>query len=114
MVRIAIPIWNERISPVLDSCARLVVFDVVENKVVDRKEAYLGALSVFERSSLMKKLDIEVVICGAVSEVFCQALESNLIYMVCGITGDVEQALDAFLGNRLNDPRFRMPGYQNA
>jgi len=112
MVRIAIPIFHKRVSPVLDACIRLSVIDIEKKTVIERQEVFLDNLSLSERVNLIKKLNIDVIICCAVSEVLNHMLTSTDIRIICGIMGDVDQILDAFLYDQLDNPDFHMPGYK--
>ncbi|MBC2713296.1 MAG: hypothetical protein HGJ94_20555 [Desulfosarcina sp.] len=111
MVRIAIPIYNNRVSPVLDSCTRLLIIDVERNTEVGRRELFLENFPLHERFDQMKKAAIDVVICCAISDVLDGMLQATDIQLLCGIVGDVDQVLEAFFCNKLDDSYFRMPGY---
>ena len=113
MVRIAIPIFHKRVSPVLDACIRLSVIDIEGKSVRARQEVSLDNLSLSERVNLIKKLNIDVIVCCAVSEVLNHMLTSTDIRLICGITGDVDRVLDAFLHDQLDNPSFHMPGYKS-
>ena len=113
MNRIAIPVYNSRVSPVFDSCVRLLLIDLEQHQEVDRTEMLCGGLSEIERLKLLKKSGVDTVICGAISDGFYKLLANADLSMIIGIVGEVNQVLNAFKCNRLNDPCFYMPGYTN-
>jgi len=113
MNRIAIPVYNSRVSPVFDSCVRLLLIDLDHQREVDRTEILCGGLSEIERVNLLKKSGVDTVICGAVSDGFYKLISNADITVIIGIAGEVDQVLTAFKCNRLNDPCFYMPGYKN-
>jgi predicted Fe-Mo cluster-binding NifX family protein len=53
---------------------------------------------------------VAVVICGAVGSVFHNLLAERNVEVVCGITGDIEEVIEAYLRGTLSQARFRMPG----
>jgi len=55
MIRIAIPVFQDRISPVLDACTRLLIVDLDKNVEIEREEIYLDDLSLAERLTIFKK-----------------------------------------------------------
>jgi predicted Fe-Mo cluster-binding NifX family protein len=112
MNRIAIPVYKSRVSPVFDSCARLLLIDLNQNQEVDRTEILCGGLSELERLTMLKKLSVCTVICGGISDGFYKMISSSEISVIIGIAGEVDQVLTAFLGNRLGEPCFYMPGYK--
>lgn len=112
MNRIAIPIYKSRVSPVFDSCSRLLLIDLNRNRACDQTEIRLEGLSEIERVTILKKSGVGTIICGGISDGFYKMISSAGISMIVGIAGEVDQVLDAFRCNRLGEPRFYMPGYK--
>jgi predicted Fe-Mo cluster-binding NifX family protein len=112
MNRIAIPVYKSRVSPVFDSCTRLLLIDLNQNQEVDRTEILCGGLSELERLTMLKKLSVCTVICGGISDGFYKMISSSEISVIIGIAGEVDQVLTAFLNHRLCEPCFYMPGYK--
>jgi len=54
-------------------------------------------------------MKVAVVICCGISEVFHTLLRPIGIQLNCGIVGEVDKILKAYLCDRLDDPRFFMP-----
>jgi hypothetical protein len=46
-----------------------------------------------------------------VSGLLKEMLEKARIGLIAGIAGEVEQVVDAYLAEQLDEPRFHMPGY---
>ena len=110
MVRVAIPIFRSRVSPVFDSCTRVILVDIEHNQEIDRREIYLDELSLTERVTILQKSRVKIIICSGISDMLQNMLESVKIYLITGIAGDVEQVVAAYLSERLKEPRFQMPG----
>lgn len=109
-VRTAVPTFNGRVSPVLDTCKQLCVLEPGGRKGAVYRTIPMKAASIFERANEIKKLGIRVIICGAVSEAFFNLLREAGIEMVCGITGDIDEVVAAHRNGNLGQARFRMPG----
>jgi predicted Fe-Mo cluster-binding NifX family protein len=112
MNRIAIPVYKSRVSPVFDSCARLLLIDLSQNEEINRTEILFEGLSETERLKMLKKTGVDTVICGAISDGFYKMISSADISMIIGIAGEVDQVLGAFQCNRLGESCFYMPGYK--
>ena len=112
MTRIAIPIFRHRVSPLLDTCTRLLIIDYEGQAEVDRRELAFDMYSTSERFEIVKKLNPDAVICCGISDVFDRMLQGAGIRLICGIAGDVQQVAEAFLCNGLDAPCFRMPGFK--
>jgi len=109
-MKIAIPIWENRVSPVLDTALRLLVIEVVDQKEISRFEIYMDEQDLSRRSLRIQGLGLDTLICGAISRPFLSSLEATGIHIVSGISGHPEDVLKAHLGGTLFRPRFLMPG----
>ncbi|MGD8985611.1 MAG: NifB/NifX family molybdenum-iron cluster-binding protein [Desulfobacteraceae bacterium] len=112
MTRIAIPIFKSRVSPVLDTCTRILVVDIEEKREIERREIYQEEFSLSERVNTLKKAHVATVICGGISDVLHNMFNSENISVITGIAGEAEEVVAAFMAHRLNEPRFYMPGYK--
>jgi predicted Fe-Mo cluster-binding NifX family protein len=112
MVRVAIPIFRSRVSPVFDSCTRVMLVDVKHNQEIKRSEIYLDKLSLTERVAILQKSRVKTIICGGISDMLQNMLRGMNICLISGIAGEVDQVVSAYLSERLNDPQFYMPGFK--
>ena len=112
MYRIAIPIFNSRVSPVFDTCTRLLLIDLEDNRQLSRKEFNLDNFSLRERLQILEKNDVAVIICGGISDVFHAILSNSNILLISGICGNVDEVIKAHIDDRLDDPCFFMPGHK--
>jgi len=111
MKRLAIPIFQNRVSPVLDSCRHMLLVGIDKNTEMDRENIYLGTMSLTERCAIFTKLEVAVVICGGVSEVFANMVVGSNIILINGIVGEIDDVIKAYLEERLDRPQFYMPGF---
>ena len=114
MNRIAIPVFRSRISPVFDSCSRVLLVDLEHNREIKRTEITFEDLSVLERLGMLSRLGVTNVICAGISQSFHDKLTAAKISPITGIVGEVGEVLSAFMCDELNDPHFYMPGYKPA
>jgi predicted Fe-Mo cluster-binding NifX family protein len=114
MSRIAVPIFQKRISPVLDCCERLLVIDIDQESEIERKDLFLDDMSLSDRLNMLQRLGVAVVICGGISETMYTMLQCCGIESIPGISGDVDDVICAFCHNRLKDSKFTMPGCKNS
>jgi predicted Fe-Mo cluster-binding NifX family protein len=107
---IAIPTSQGRVSPVLDDAARLLVVRRNQGRIVDCREVSLGLLPADALARSVKELEIDVLLCAAVSESLLRQLHSCGIRVRSHLCGDVQSILQAFCGGHLHRREFRMPG----
>ena len=114
MRRIAIPIFQSRVSPVLDSCTYILIVDIEQNLEIGRREICLEEFSLSERVNILKKSHVTTVICGGISYTMHNMLKNASITVIPGIAGEAEEVMAAFISDRLDERHFCMPGYKKG
>ena len=109
-MRLAIPIWDDRVSPVLDTASRLLLIEVKDGAETSRFEILLDEQEISRRCLRIHALGVNVLICGAVSRPFLRMLASAEITLIPEISGATEEVLQAYLKGTLSQTRFLMPG----
>lgn len=109
-MRVALPIYNGRISPVLDSARTLMVVDDSRGREVARSTVSLETTTSQRRAADLRRLKVDVVICGAVSRPLRAALSAAGVTVIPLRRGPIEEVLAAFVAGSLGDARFRLPG----
>ena len=109
-MRIAIAVWQSRVSPVFDSAGQLLILDVENGREVYRTEQSILGLSLQERVNRLVELDIDVLLCGAISRPLAGMASASGIRVIPWLKGDVNQMLCLFLNGKPINSRFLMPG----
>lgn len=112
-MRIAIPQWQGRISPVLDTATQLLVAEPQPDGRIRREQHALKASDTLGRASELVRLGVEVVLCGAVSATLASVLASAGVRVLAFLCGPVDEILQAWLaGSLLRHSTYAMPGCQ--
>ena len=109
-MKIGIPIFDSRISPVFDYSTHLEVIEIEAGEVIGSRGIVLDGLGLSERLKLLRSTGVEVLICAGLCKELGNSLESMGIKIISGIIGARDDVLSAYLRNELDDPRFVMPG----
>ncbi len=109
-MRVAIPLWQGRVSPVFDEASRILLVDIFENRELKRQEAPLLARNPFHRARLLPTLGVDLLICGMISQTQRAALASAGIKIIPHICGPMEEVIAAFLDGQIEDGALCMPG----
>jgi predicted Fe-Mo cluster-binding NifX family protein len=112
MTKVAIPIFQKRVSPVLDTCKHMLVINFKDGYEIDRESIFFGDMSLNERCRIFEKLGVSLIICGGISEAFGKILKCVKLQLINGIAGEVEDVLTAYSGGCLDHPKFYMPGFK--
>jgi predicted Fe-Mo cluster-binding NifX family protein len=110
-MKVVLTVWENRISPVADSARQLLIVNV-ENRTIRRRHTVCFEVeSVFYRARRLSDLEVEVFVCGAISDFFASLLEGYGIQLIPFTCGEAEEVLDAYLEDSLPCPRLMMTGY---
>ena len=109
-MRIAIPVWEDKVSPVFDTSLRLLVVEVENRKEVSRFIYYMDEQDLTRKCNRIRKLDIDTLICGAVSHPYLRMLLASGLDVFQQVSGRTEEVLEAYLQGKLFHSRFLMPG----
>lgn len=110
MVKVAIPYWHGRISPVFDVARQLAVFEIDENKAQQREDIELTGADFRTRAMQLAQTGARVLICGAISWPLEMLISSMGIQVMSQNCGDIDQVLTAFMNGQLARGGFLMPG----
>ena len=110
-MKIAIPNWEDVISPVLDTASMLLIIEVEETgNEISRFQIYLDEQNLVRRCLRIQGLGINTLICEAVSRPFLTMLEAAGIDVIPEISGRTEEILEAYMHGQLFHSKFLMPG----
>jgi len=109
-MKIALPTFNGRISPVFDVAQKLVLVEVDVANELSREEHAIPSKIFARRAARLSELGVEILLCGAISRPLAMMIAAHGIEIVPFISGGVDEVLGAYLQGRLADPTFFMPG----
>jgi len=113
VMKIAITYWNDRVSPLFDTASQLMVFEIKNNRETACVKSVLENNDPITRAKHLSQLDIDIVICGAISWECKAMLASVNIKVISCICGPVKDVLRACLNEKLEKSSFFMPGCKN-
>ena len=113
-MKVAVTVWEERISPVFDASRRLLIADIENDRVMQRTTVRFDPGTPSTLSRMLSGLGVPVLICGAVSQLPAAILTAEGITLIPFITGDVDQVLDVYAKGRPLAPAFLMPGCRES
>ena len=111
-MKIAMPVWNDLVSTVLDFSDRLLIADCETGRVESRSVVDLAetAPAPVAKVARLRELGIQVLLCGAVSRPLEQMLMAAGIEIIPFLKGRTDDVLNAYLSRRLAGPGFMLPG----
>lgn len=110
MMKAAITVWNNRISPVFDVARNLVVLEIENNSIKQRSLEVFPSDQPEKKAIRMKELGISTLICGAISKYVARLISVHRIEIIPFISGETDVVIKAFLSGQLPNPGMMMPG----
>jgi len=107
---IGIPVWNNRVSPVLDSAGQLLVVDFEDGSETSRRKIDLAEPFLAQKVRRICQAGIDTIICGAVSRHLEMMLTASGIEVIPWVRGEVNDILEAHLAGSLEREAFHLPG----
>lgn len=109
-MKTALTVWGKWISPVFDSAQTLLVVEIKDSAIVDRQLVPFDAENPSALAKMLKKQNVSVLICGAISEYPARVLENEALDLIPFISGDTDEVLDTLVQGNSVEPGFLMPG----
>jgi predicted Fe-Mo cluster-binding NifX family protein len=98
---IAMPVFEERISPLLDVSERFALFEVKDKMITQKIIININAETDRMRIHKLKELGVAVIISGAVSRYLSYIIDENGIKHIPWISGRIDEVIKSFLNNTL-------------
>lgn len=106
-MRVVMPVWNGRISPVFDVAGQLLVVEVIGGEASFTDQVPVRRA---DRAAEVVDLGAAVLMCGAISRDLEERLLANGVEVVAEVRGATDEVMRAYLEGRLAQRRFSMPG----
>ncbi len=100
-MRVAVATCRGRVSQRLDCADELVVFNVRDSRARDRQDLDLREWPPHGRSARIVRLEIDRLICGAVSSFDEAGLDNSKVRLILGVTGPIEAVITAVLSGAI-------------
>ncbi|HKJ97387.1 MAG TPA: NifB/NifX family molybdenum-iron cluster-binding protein [Desulfotignum sp.] len=117
-MKIAVTIWGNRISPVFDSARTLLVVQIENRHITRQFYTPFDPESPVHLITTLKSLEIDTLVCGAISREPADLISEHNIHLISFVTGNVRKFLDSFVQGRTVGKKHMMPGfspgYRNA
>ncbi|MFW5936625.1 MAG: NifB/NifX family molybdenum-iron cluster-binding protein [Desulfosalsimonas sp.] len=109
-MKVALAVWNGRISPVFDVSRELLVVEIEDGRVINRIGVQFSSDHPIHKVRRFVDMGVTVLLCGAISRQLAATLEASGIRRLDFVAGDVESVIAAYLKGALPNPEMSMPG----
>lgn len=109
-MKIAVPVWDNCVSTVLDFSDCLLIVDFEAGRIKDRSRVSFAENTIVGKAARLRGLGVQVLLCGAVSRPLENMIIASGIRVVPFLMGTVDEVIEAYFSGRLQDARFVLPG----
>jgi predicted Fe-Mo cluster-binding NifX family protein len=106
-MRIAIPVWDDHVSPIFDVARQIRIYDVENGSV---RQASVADMPAGHHAGALREHGIELLICAAVSSQLESLMWVSGIDVVSDVCGPADAIARAFAAGDTALGRYRSPG----
>lgn len=110
-MNVAFPINHQIIAATFDFATQLLVVTYRNKKILNKTIVDIDEPLPSLRAARLKRLHIDILICGAISNPLATMVWHLNINIISGISGDVEIVLKEFLHSSNNLFHYTLPGF---
>lgn len=110
MLRIAMPVFHDRVSPVFDAAKQLLLLDTDGTAELSRMTVPVPEEQAVRRVARLSELGVAVLICGGISRPLASLIEASGIQLVPWMVGQVDQVFRAYLTGEVPNAAMFAPG----
>ncbi|MBF0240861.1 MAG: NifB/NifX family molybdenum-iron cluster-binding protein [Desulfamplus sp.] len=107
---VAFTAWGNRISPVFDESTSFFIVEIFDGKILKSFVKYCDPEMYWHSIEMLKMLKIDIIICGAISELLLRIVESTGIKIIPFIGGRIEEIIEFLIKNEQIPTTLMMPG----
>lgn len=107
---VALTVWENRISPVFDVAHDLMIVNIDNGKVADKRYVSFDPDRISSLLTILEDRNVDCLICGAISEAPARMIVDSGIRLIPFITGNLNLVLGYFAKGESIVPGFLMPG----
>ncbi|KXL52095.1 dinitrogenase iron-molybdenum cofactor [Anaerotignum neopropionicum] len=111
-MKIAIAVEQKTVSAHFGKCPEFLIADIKGGKLIQSETLLIPKHSPGSVPELLHSKKIQRILCGGMGTTAAAFFHTYGIQVITGVTGDVNQALNAFMNGTLlaNGPSFCTPG----
>ena len=109
---IAVPVFQDRVSPLMDVSNRYMIYETEDGKIKQRIDISLNADGESQRVEKLKEIGVNTIICGAVSGYVAHIVGEKGMRLLSMIYGPIDEIIEHYLKNTLGIVLFGGRGMQ--
>lgn len=109
-MKTAFAYWENRIAPVFDTARQIHIVEAGSGKIIGEAQQQLPEAPAVHKVLRLVELDIETLVCGAISRSLQGMVVAYGIQVIAFVAGDLQGIIQAWLQGNFRRDAFAMPG----
>ncbi len=110
-MKIAFSASGDNVATTFDFVDEIVVCEYINGKAIGKQRFILDEKLIPLRAAKLNKMEINTLICGAISNPAVNMLRHYNITVIAGITGNIDKVIKEFLKDNSDLSKFKLPGF---
>ncbi len=102
MVKVAVPVFERRVSPRFGLSPEMWVYTIEEGKVLGRERLAMTGFSPAQWVRELLNIGVDTLICGGIDGFYCNQLQGSGISIISDVMGEAEEIFSLFLKGGLS------------
>jgi predicted Fe-Mo cluster-binding NifX family protein len=96
-VKVAIPLFQDRISPRFDVCPEIWIVELREGEVINQEKWPMASFNLQQRLDQLASKGVDKIICGGIDSFCIGQLGNRGIDVIHNVAGEAGKALNLFI-----------------
>jgi predicted Fe-Mo cluster-binding NifX family protein len=96
-MKVAIPLFKDRISPRFDVCPEIWIIELNDGKVINQEKSPIESFNLQQRIDQLTSKGVDKIICGGIDSFCMDHLGNRGIDVIHNVAGEAGEVLNLFL-----------------
>jgi predicted Fe-Mo cluster-binding NifX family protein len=96
-MKVAIPLFKDRVSPRFDVCPEVWIVELTNGEVVNQEKSPLESFNLQQRLDQLTSKRVDKIICGGIESSCIDQLGNRGIDVIHNVAGEAGEALNLFI-----------------
>jgi predicted Fe-Mo cluster-binding NifX family protein len=101
---------GDRIAPVFDVAQQVYLVETTDGNISSQTRQPLTDGSVAQKALRLSELNVDVLVCGAISRQLCELVRAYGIQVISFVAGKLDEIVNAWITGKLDADVYAMPG----
>ena len=113
-MKIALSVSGDKVAPTFDFVDEFVIVEKMQGNTIRKQRFVLGENFALLRVKKLKGMNIDTILCGAISNPVVRMFRYYNISVISGVAGDIDNVIGEYLRGNSDFTKYRLPGFSGS